>query len=232
MKVFPVFEINHSWRGDYHNLIKICSTQQNAIDFIKTVSLKNLDKNLTTYLEDIYSSSNSTFFFVFQELKDLYSENSKQLKKFFKDHSYLCYQLEDSIVYFNSTKHIYVEGPFELSKEQRDKIEPILQNEVFQTRFEHIQQKNLEKQKLSNIRHSKFLELCKYGYLHGFGWGCRSIDYCGEVKPEHKWTEEDHQRVKQLLEESEQYIKSKKDTDECDSDSDIDTYNTNESDDE
>ncbi len=226
MQVFPVFEINHSWRGDYHNLIKICSTQQNAIDFIKTVSLKNLDQTLITYLEDIHSSSNPIFSFVFQELKDLYSENSKQLKKYFKDHSYLCYQLEDPIVYFNSTKHIYVEGPFELSKEQRDKIEPILQNEVFQTRFEHIQQKDLEKQKLSNIRHSKFLELCKYGYR-------RSIDYRGEIKPKHEWTEEDHQRVKQLLEESEQYIKSihsKKDTDEYNSDSDI--YNTDESDDE
>ena len=91
--------------------------------------------------------------------------------------------------------------------------------------------KKIEQQKLSDIRHSKFLELCKYGYLHGFGWGCRSIDYRGEVKPEHEWTEEDRQRVKQLLEEDEQYRQSEDNNFESE-DERYDSSDTDESDNE
>ncbi len=215
MVVFAVFEICYGSYGDYYQLISICSTQEKAEDIIKNASLKSLESYLKMYLEYLNRLSDETFFEGYKALKDLYAENSKQLKKFFKDHFWLSYHIDETPG-FDIDKRNYIQGPFELSKEQRDQITPVLQNEVFQKRFERIQQKELEEKKDSDLRHSKFLELCTYGIFCSFGWGCRSIDYDGEVKLQEEWTEEDRQRVNQLLEEDKQRMIYNKENNICD----------------
>ena len=142
MEVFAVFEIHNGSYDDIYKLLTICSTKENALDVIKTASLHDFSSLLKFYIKDIHNLSDPSddylFYDSYRQLKYILSEDSEKLKKCFESYFWMSYKLDESIE-FDVDNRKHYQGPFELSKEQKNEIESVLQNKVYKQRFDRIQ---------------------------------------------------------------------------------------------
>ncbi len=155
MQVFSVFKIFN--RGDIYDLSCICSTQEKALEVIKTAALNDLNSSLKFYIKDLHLSVASPlddyiFWNAYKQLRDILYETDSKLQEFFNSYFWVSSQIDET---FDIKHKKYFQGPFELSKEQKEEIESVLQNKLYRGRFEQIQIKKLEEQQFPNTRKFK-----------------------------------------------------------------------------
>jgi len=164
-EVFAVFEICH---GSYDNMYKlscIYSTVEKALEAIKEATLRNLSSSLKFYIKELETSMSDpkddySFCFSYKKLIALQRNESDQHKLNDVVRSYVWMPCRlDEVITFEIDKDKYIEERIELSKEQRDEIDSVLQNEVYRGRFEQIQQKKFEEQQYPNPRKFKTLRM-------------------------------------------------------------------------
>ena len=153
MEVFAVFEICHGSYDDIYKLSCIYSTLEKALEAIKEASLRNLSSSLKFYIKEVESSVSNplddySFCFSYEKLRDL---DSEKVKEFFRSHVWIPCRLDEWIE-FKIDNGKYFEGPFDLSAEQREEIQSVVQNKVYRGRFEQIQQKKFEEKSYPNVR--------------------------------------------------------------------------------
>jgi hypothetical protein len=159
MQVFSVFKLLNG--GDIYDLLCICSTQEKALEVIKTAALNDLNSSLKFYIEELHSTVSNPFddyLFceAYKQLRDILYETELILQDVFNSYFWVSCQIDET---FDIKDKKYFQGPFELSKEQKDKIESVLQNKLYRGRFEQIQIKKLEELKYPNPRKFKTLQM-------------------------------------------------------------------------
>ena len=159
MQVFSVFKLLMG--GDMYELSCICSTQEKALEVIKTAALNDFNSSLKFYIEELHSTVSNPlddylFCEAYKHLRDILYETERILQKFFNSYFWVSSQIDET---FDNKDKKYFQGPFELSKEQKEEIESILQNKLYRGRFEQIQIKKLEEQQFPNTRKFKTLQM-------------------------------------------------------------------------
>ena len=152
-EVFAVFEICSGSYDDIYKLSCIYSTLEKALDAIKEASLRKLSSSLKFYIKEVESSVSDplddySFCYSYENLRDL---DSEKVKDFLRSYVWISCRLDEEIE-FEIGNGKYFEGPFELSTEQRDEIQSVVQNKVYLGRFEQIQQKKFEEKSYPNLR--------------------------------------------------------------------------------
>ena len=155
MQVFSVFKLLNG--GDIYDLLTICSTQEKALEVIKTAALNDLNSSLKFYIEELHSTVSNPlddylFCEAYKHLRDILYETERILQEFFNSYFWVSCQIDET---FDIKDKKYFQGPFELSKEQKEEIELVLQNKLYRGRFEQIQIKKLEEQQYPNPRKFK-----------------------------------------------------------------------------
>jgi len=159
MQVFSVFKLLNG--GDIYNLLTICSTQEKALEVIKTAALNDLNSSLKFYIEELHSTVSNPFddyLFceAYKQLRDILYETDSKLQGIFNSYCWVSCQIDET---FDIKYKKHFQGPFELSKEQKEEIESVLQNKLYRGRFEQIQIKKLEEQQYPNPRKFKTLQM-------------------------------------------------------------------------
>jgi hypothetical protein len=159
MQVFSVFKLLNG--GDIYDLLCICSTQEKALEVIKTAALNDLNSSLKFYIEELHSTVSNPFddyLFceAYKQLRDILYETELILQDVFNSYFWVSCQIDET---FDIKHKKHFQGPFELSKEQKDEIESVLENKLYRGRFEQIQIKKLEELKYPNPRKFKTLQM-------------------------------------------------------------------------
>jgi DNA polymerase elongation subunit (family B) len=159
MQVFSVFKLLNG--GDIYNLLCICSTQEKALEVIKTAALNDLNSSLKFYIEELHSTVSNPlddylFCEAYKQLRDILYETDSKLQEFFNSYFWVSCQIDET---FDIKHKKHFQGPFELSKEQKEEIELVLQNKLYRGRFEQIQIKKVEEQQYPNTRKFKTVQM-------------------------------------------------------------------------
>jgi len=159
MQVFSVFKLLMG--GDIYDLLTICSTQEKALEVIKKAALNDLNSSLKFYIEELHSTVSNPlddylFCEAYKNLRDILYETERILQELKNSYFWVSSQIDET---FDIKHKKYFQGPFELSKEQKEEIELVLQNKLYRGRFEQIVLKELEEQQYPNTRKFKTLQM-------------------------------------------------------------------------
>jgi hypothetical protein len=97
MQVFSVFKLLMG--GDIYDLLTICSTQEKALEVIKTAALNDFNSSLKFYIEELHSTVSNPlddylFCEAYKNLRDILYETKRILQEFFNSYFWVSSQID------------------------------------------------------------------------------------------------------------------------------------------